>query len=63
MHELGRPLGALKAATNALREGAGDDPELRDEFLEGMEQTIVRMEPSARRPLPLTRPNPGHYDP
>ncbi len=45
VHELGRPLGALKAATNALREGAGDDPALRDEFLEGMEQTIVRMEP------------------
>jgi signal transduction histidine kinase len=45
VHELGRPLGALKAATNALRSGAGDDPVLRDEFLEGMEQTIVRMEP------------------
>lgn len=45
VHELGRPLGALKAATNALRAGAGDDPALRDEFLEGMEQTIVRMEP------------------
>ena len=45
VHELGRPLGALKAALNALRSGAGDDPVLRDEFLEGMEQTIVRMEP------------------
>ncbi|MBE2223322.1 MAG: HAMP domain-containing histidine kinase [Anaerolineae bacterium] len=45
VHELGRPLGALKAATSALRAGAGDDPALRDEFLEGMEQTIVRMEP------------------
>jgi two-component system, OmpR family, sensor histidine kinase BaeS len=45
VHELGRPLGALKAATNALRSGAVDDPVLRDEFLEGMEQTIVRMEP------------------
>ena len=45
VHELGRPLGALKAAVNALRTGAGDDPILRDEFLEGMEQTIVRMEP------------------
>jgi len=45
VHELGRPLGALKAAASALRAGAGDDPILRDEFLEGMEQTIVRMEP------------------
>ncbi len=45
VHELGRPLGALKAATSALRAGAGDNPVLRDEFLEGMEQTITRMEP------------------
>jgi two-component system, OmpR family, sensor histidine kinase BaeS len=45
VHELGRPLGALKAAVNALRSGAGDDPALRDEFLEGMEQTIIRLEP------------------
>ncbi|MFO7679895.1 MAG: HAMP domain-containing sensor histidine kinase [Chloroflexota bacterium] len=45
VHELGRPLGALKAAVNALRSGAGDDPALRDEFLEGMEQTITRLEP------------------
>jgi two-component system sensor histidine kinase BaeS len=45
VHELGRPLGALKAAVNALRIGAGEDPQLRDEFLDGMEQTIVRMEP------------------
>lgn len=45
VHELGRPLGALKAAASALRAGANNDPVLRDEFLEGMEQTIVRMEP------------------
>jgi two-component system sensor histidine kinase BaeS len=45
VHELGRPLGALKAAVNALRTGAVDNPELREEFLEGMDQTIVRMEP------------------
>jgi len=45
VHELGRPLGALKAAVNALRSGAGDDAALRDEFLEGMEQTITRLEP------------------
>jgi signal transduction histidine kinase len=45
VHELGRPLGALNAAVNALRTGAGDDPELRDEFLEGVEQTIAGMEP------------------
>ena len=45
VHELGRPLGAMKAAVNALRTGAGNDPELRDEFLAGIEQTIVGMEP------------------
>jgi len=45
VHELGRPLGALKAAVNVLREGAGDDPALRAEFLEGMDNTISHMEP------------------
>lgn len=45
VHELGRPLGALKAAVNALRSGGADNPILRDEFLDGMEQTIVRLEP------------------
>ena len=45
VHELGRPLGALKAAVNVLREGAGDDPALREEFLAGMDGTISRMEP------------------
>ena len=45
VHELGRPLGALKAAVNVLREGAGDDPALRAELLEGMDTTISHMEP------------------
>jgi two-component system, OmpR family, sensor histidine kinase BaeS len=45
VHELGRPLGALKAAVNVLREGAGDDIALREEFLAGMDTTISQMEP------------------
>jgi len=45
VHELARPLGALKAAVNVLQEGAGDDPALRAEFLEGMDNTISHMEP------------------
>lgn len=45
VHELGRPLGALKAAVNVLREGAGEDPALREELLEGMDNTISHMEP------------------
>jgi two-component system sensor histidine kinase BaeS len=35
-HELGRPLGSLAAAIQALRSGASDDPVLRCELLEGM---------------------------
>jgi len=45
VHELARPLGALKAAVNVLREGASDDPALRAELLEGMDNTISHMEP------------------
>lgn len=45
VHELGRPLGAIRAAVDALRSGAADDPALRDELLVGVEQHIVQMEP------------------
>ena len=45
VHELGRPLGALRSAISALRGGAGDDPEIREELLGGMDEEIKRMEP------------------
>ena len=45
IHELGRPLGAIRAAVDALRHGAADEPVLRDELLLGIEQHIVQMEP------------------
>lgn len=37
VHELGRPLGALRAALHALSAGAYQDPELRQELLSGMD--------------------------
>jgi signal transduction histidine kinase len=37
VHELGRPLGALRAAIHALEQGAAEDPELGVELLEGMD--------------------------
>jgi signal transduction histidine kinase len=45
VHELGRPLGALRSAIAALQGGAGDDPEIREELLGGMEEEIKRMQP------------------
>jgi signal transduction histidine kinase len=45
VHELGRPLGAIRAAIHALRGGAGADPEIREELLEGMEGEVKRMQP------------------
>jgi two-component system, OmpR family, sensor histidine kinase BaeS len=44
VHELGRPLGAMRAADRALMDGAGDDPELRDDLLKGIDGEIGRME-------------------
>ncbi len=42
VHELGRPLGALLSATQALAAGAVSDPDLRQELLAGMEGEIRR---------------------
>lgn len=44
VHELGRPLGALLSATQALSAGASGDPELRKELLSGMETETMRMQ-------------------
>ncbi|HOT92482.1 MAG TPA: HAMP domain-containing sensor histidine kinase [Anaerolineae bacterium] len=43
VHELGRPLGALLSATQALAGGAAQDVALRAELLEGMEGQIRLM--------------------
>ena len=45
VHELGRPLGSLRAAIYALRHGAAEEPELRNELLAGIDAQIDRLEP------------------
>jgi signal transduction histidine kinase len=44
IHELGRPLGSLRAAGRALLDGADAEPGLRGELLAGMDGEIGRME-------------------
>lgn len=44
VHELGRPLGALRAAVHVLRHD-DDDPAIRQELLAGMDTEIERLEP------------------
>lgn len=44
VHELGRPLGALRSAVQALMKGAKRDPKLSDELLTGMESELVRLQ-------------------
>lgn len=43
VHELGRPLGAVQAAVHALRGGADQDAELRDELLLGIEGELAQL--------------------
>lgn len=44
VHELGRPLGALRAAIQALAKGAGDDPQLLAELTTGMDEEAARLQ-------------------
>ncbi len=44
VHELGRPLGALLSATQALRGGAVEERALRNELLEGIEREITLLQ-------------------
>lgn len=44
VHELGRPLGALRSANQALLRGADDDPALRRELLSGTEEELRHLE-------------------
>jgi signal transduction histidine kinase len=45
VHEVGRPIGALQSAIQALLNGADQEAELRQELLEGMEAEVQRMHP------------------
>ncbi len=44
VHELGRPLGALRSAIQALAGGAGRDPQLLAELTEGMDDEAARLQ-------------------
>jgi signal transduction histidine kinase len=44
VHELGRPLGALRSAIQALLGGADQEPELRRELLAGMEAEVGHLQ-------------------
>lgn len=44
VHELGRPLGALRSAIQALSRGASKDPQLMAELLEGMDDEAARLQ-------------------
>jgi len=44
VHELGRPLGALRSASQALLGGAGEDPQLRKELVQGMDDELIRLQ-------------------
>jgi two-component system sensor histidine kinase BaeS len=43
VHELGRPLGAVRSTTQALLGRAGEDAALRQELLEGMDAEVDRL--------------------
>jgi len=43
VHELGRPLGAFRSATQALLGRSGEDPALRRELLEGMDAEVEHL--------------------
>jgi len=44
VHELGRPLGAMHSATQALARGAGKDPALLNDLTVGMNDEITQMQ-------------------
>lgn len=43
VHELGRPLGALRSAIHALSKGAANDPQLLHDLTEGMDEETERL--------------------
>jgi two-component system, OmpR family, sensor histidine kinase BaeS len=44
VHELGRPLGALRAGLAAVQRGAKDDPALLNELIQGMDEEAARLQ-------------------
>lgn len=44
VHELGRPLGALRSAIRAIQKGAGRDPQLMEDLVNGMDEEASRLE-------------------
>lgn len=44
VHELGRPLGAIRSAIQALQKGADKDPQLEKDLLTGMDGETVRLQ-------------------
>ena len=44
VHELGRPLGALRSAIQSIAKGAGRDEQLLEELAAGMEEEAARLE-------------------
>lgn len=44
VHEIGRPLGALRSAIQSLKLGAGKDPNLLEELTTGMDEETARLQ-------------------
>ena len=44
VHELGRPLGALRSAIQALAQGAAQDPQLLNDLVNGMDEETARLQ-------------------
>lgn len=44
VHELGRPLGALRTSIQVSQKGGKDDPKFMNELLDGMDQETARMQ-------------------
>jgi two-component system, OmpR family, sensor histidine kinase BaeS len=44
VHELGRPLGAIRSGLQALMRGATQDPQLLDDLLTGMDEQVKRLQ-------------------
>lgn len=44
VHELGRPLGAIRSAIHAISQGATQDPQLLHELTEGMDEQASRLQ-------------------
>jgi signal transduction histidine kinase len=58
-HELRTPLAALRTFNDLLKEGAGDDPDARAEFLESSGQQIERLDWLAQNLLELSKLDSG----